>query len=104
MFYTGALLLGYLIKHLYDFRFNASFFENPDLRVKSVLSHPGNSLAYLVAAITLGIHLSHGFSSAFQSLGAHHPRWTPRIEIFGKLLAFLFAAGFAAFPIYFYFN
>jgi len=104
MFYTGALLLGYLIKHLYDFRFDATFFEEPHVRVKAVLSQAGNGLAYLAAAAALGVHLSHGFRSAFQSLGVHHPRWTPRIEILGKLLAFLFDAGFAAFPIYFYFT
>ena len=29
MFYTGALLLGYLLKHLYDFRFDHRFFDAP---------------------------------------------------------------------------
>ena len=103
MFYTGTLLLGYLLKHLYDFRFDAQFFDDPDALVKTTLSQPGHAVVYLGAAIVLGIHLSHGFRSAFQSLGASHPAWTPLIELTGKALAFLFAAGFAAFPIYFLF-
>ena len=103
MFYTGALLLGYLLKHLYDFRFDARFFDDPDALVKATLCQPGHAVVYLGAAIVLGIHLSHGFRSAFQSLGASHPAWTPLIELTGKALAFLFAVGFAAFPIYFLF-
>lgn len=103
MFYTGALILGYLLKHLYDFRFDSRFFDDPDALVKATLSQPGHALVYLVAAIVLGIHLSHGFQSAFQSLGANHPRWTPVIALTGRVVAFAFAAGFAAFPIYFLF-
>lgn len=104
MFYTGALLLGYLIKHLRDFRFDAGFFDEPHSRVRAVLSQPGNGIVYLLAALVLGVHLSHGFRSALQSLGANHPRWNRSIEVLGKLLAFLFAVGFAAFPVYFFFT
>jgi succinate dehydrogenase / fumarate reductase cytochrome b subunit len=103
MFYTGTLLLGYLLKHLYDFRFDARFFDDPDSLVKATLSRPGHAVVYLGAALVLGIHLSHGFRSAFQSLGASHPGWTPVIDLLGKVVAFAFAAGFAAFPIYFMF-
>jgi len=103
MFYTGALILGYLLKHLYDFRFDDRFFDDPDALVKVTLSQPGHAVVYLCAALVLGIHLSHGFQSAFQSLGASHPRWTPLVELSGRLVALFFAAGFAAFPIYFLF-
>ena len=103
MFYTGALILGYLLKHLYDFRFDARFFDDPDALVKATLSQAGHAVVYLGAAIILGIHLSHGFRSAFQSLGASHPGWTPLVDLLGKVVAVVFAAGFAAFPIYFLF-
>jgi len=103
MFYTGALILGYLLKHVYDFRFDSRFFADPDALVKATLSRPGHALLYFVASIVLGIHLSHGFQSAFQSMGINHPRWTPLITITGRILAVLFATAFAAFPIYFLF-
>ena len=44
--------------------------------------------------VIVGMHLSHGISSAFQSLGLDHPTWTPRILMAGKLVAALIAAGF----------
>lgn len=103
MFYSGALILGYLLKHLYDFRFDDRFFDDPDALVKATLSSPGHALVYIVASLVVGLHLSHGFRSAFQSLGINHPTWNPVLEKAGKLIAFLFAAGFAAFPIYFLF-
>jgi len=103
MFFTGALILGYLVKHLIDFRLASGFFDDPDGMVKSTLSRPAHGLVYLVAALVLGVHLSHGFRSAFQSLGVNHPRWNPVLETLGKLVAFVFAVGFAAFPIYFMF-
>jgi succinate dehydrogenase / fumarate reductase cytochrome b subunit len=103
MFYTGTLILGYLLKHLYDFRFDARFFEDPDALVKSTLSQPGHAAVYLVAALVVGLHLSHGFRSAFQSLGVNHPTWNPVLQKLGLLLALAFALGFAAFPVYFLF-
>jgi succinate dehydrogenase / fumarate reductase cytochrome b subunit len=103
MFFTGALILGYLLKHLYDFRFDGRFFADPDARVKATLSQPGHAVVYLGAALVLGLHLSHGFRSALQSLGVNHPSWNPLLVLVGKVVAVLFAVGFAAFPIYFLF-
>jgi succinate dehydrogenase / fumarate reductase cytochrome b subunit len=103
MFYSGALILGFLMKHLYDFRFDGSFEGDPDGLVKATLSQPKHAIVYLVAAAVLGLHLSHGFRSALQSLGVSHPSWNPWLDRLGKLVAFVFAAGFAAFPIYYLF-
>ena len=38
---------------------------------------------------------------AFQSIGVAHPKWTPLLEVAGKVIAFAFALGFASFPLYF---
>jgi succinate dehydrogenase / fumarate reductase cytochrome b subunit len=69
--------------------------------VKAKLGRPGNALIYLLAALALGVHLSHGFRSAFQSIGINHPRWNPLLVWLGRVIAFAFAIGFASFPIYF---
>lgn len=103
MFFSGALILGFLLKHLYDFRFDGRFLGDPDALVKATLSQPAHALVYLGAAIVLGLHLSHGFRSALQSLGVNHPSWNPWLVLLGKLVAFVFAAGFALFPIYYLF-
>lgn len=103
MFYTGALILGYLVKHLLDFRFDSRFFDDPATLVRATLSQPAHAFVYLAMTPVLGLHLSHGFRSAFQSLGVNHPGWNPVLEKLGWLVALVFAAGFAAFPIYFSF-
>ena len=101
MHVTGALVLAYLVKHLLDFRFAPDFFEDPAASVKATLSQPVHGLFYLAAAIVLGVHLRHGFRSAFQSLGASHPKLDPLLERLGMLVAAVFALGFASFPIYY---
>lgn len=101
MHITGALLLLYLVKHLIDFRFNAAFHEAPAEVVGETLAQPMHALVYIAASLVVGLHVSHGFRSAFQSLGVSHPRWNPLLEILGKVLAVLFAVGFAWIPVYY---
>jgi succinate dehydrogenase / fumarate reductase cytochrome b subunit len=49
--------------------------------------------------VVLSLHLFHGFSSAFQSLGLNHKKYTPGIKLFGKLFAILVPAAFAIIPV-----
>ena len=51
-------------------------------------------MPYVLTLVMIGLHLSHGFSSAIQSLGLNHPRWTPRFFTLGKVLAVLIAGAF----------
>ena len=44
--------------------------------------------------------MSHGFSSAFQSLGLNHPKYTPLIKILGKVFALVIAVGFASIVVF----
>ena len=103
MFFTGALILAYLLKHLLDFRLDARFFDDPDALVKATLSQPRHGVVYLLAALVIGVHLSHGFRSALQSLGVNHPRWNPLLQRIGLLVAVVFTIGFASLPLYFLF-
>jgi succinate dehydrogenase / fumarate reductase cytochrome b subunit len=98
MFYTGALILAYLVKHLLDYRLESEFFAAPADYVAQSFTRPWNVALYVGAAFVLGIHLSHGVRSALQSLGINHPRWNPLLQRLGPLLAWLLAVGFAAIP------
>jgi succinate dehydrogenase / fumarate reductase cytochrome b subunit len=103
MHVSGALLLAYTLKHLWDFRFNHEFHEAPAATVKETLSTPFNAVVYLAAAVLVGWHLSHGFRSAFQSLGLSRPGWGEPLKRLGYLIAAVLAVGFASFPIYYLF-
>ncbi len=57
---------------------------------------------YVISMIILGLHLRHGFWSAFQSLGVSHRIWTPVIYFIGTVCAIVFALGFIVMPVWFY--
>jgi len=81
-----------------------SFFGQ-DRQKEGFVTNPYALLAvilYTVSMITLGFHLWHGFSSAFQSLGLRHPKYTPIIKGFGRGFAVLVPLAFAAIPIFIY--
>ena len=61
------------------------------------------NLIYIFAAIFLWLHLSHGFWSAFQSIGLSNDLWRKRLTIIGKTYSFIVAGGFISVPIYFLF-
>jgi succinate dehydrogenase / fumarate reductase cytochrome b subunit len=59
---------------------------------------------YLISMVIVGSHLWHGIASAFQSLGADQPRWTPRVLVFGKTVAVLIAVGFMVIALWAHFT
>ncbi|ADR23223.1 succinate dehydrogenase [Marivirga tractuosa] len=59
---------------------------------------------YVVCMVGLAFHLSHGFSSAFQTLGVNHKKYTPFIKKLGIVYAILIPAAFASIPLIMFFN
>ena len=83
MFASGAVVLGFVILHLIDIKFQArpdiAYLNEYDSKAPyanalAVLSNPVSRVVYTLGVIVLGFHLSHGVSSAFQSLGLNHPK------------------------------
>jgi succinate dehydrogenase / fumarate reductase cytochrome b subunit len=114
----GTILLVFLVTHMSNFWY-VMHFEMPipvegglkDLHtVVLQFFSPENSYAllctilYVVAMISMGLHLWHGFQSAFQSMGINHPKYTPLIKKFGAAFSILVPAAFAAIPVYLYFT
>ena len=99
MLLTGLLVLGFLVLHLIDFRFASRAPEGLAHMVRETLSKPLHGIAYAAFMVMLTLHLSHGFQSAFQSLGANHPRYAPLLRKAGIGLAVVLGIGFASFPI-----
>ena len=54
---------------------------------------------YVIAMVTLGIHLYHGAWSMFQSLGINHPRFNVARRYFAVGLASLVTVGNAIMPL-----
>jgi succinate dehydrogenase / fumarate reductase cytochrome b subunit len=58
-------------------------------------------ILYVLGGVLLGFHLSHGFWSAFQTLGLSNKNWLSRLQFLGKIYAVVVAIGFSAIPLYF---
>jgi len=102
MIYTGLLVLLFLCIHLYNYFYKMKFVGVHDdyTLVVNSFKDPLFTLVYVVAFILLGIHLNHGFQSAFQSLGANHRVYTPWIKKIGVIYSVLMAAGFCLIAIF----
>jgi succinate dehydrogenase / fumarate reductase cytochrome b subunit len=103
MSWTAGLVFLFLIVHLKSFRFG----NEPDglfRLVSESFQNPLYSGFYVAAMLALGLHLSHGFQSAFQTFGLNHPRYTPLVKIAGLAFAAMITLGFASMPVYFFFG
>ena len=57
------------------------------------------AIAYIVSMVLIGMHLSHGIWSMFQSVGISHPRYTPMVKKFAAVVSWILAAGFVSVPV-----
>ena len=98
--YTGALLLVFIVFHLLNF----SFVDKTDTTifniVSSAFSSPLYVVIYILAMGVAAVHVSHGFWSAFQTVGANHPKYMHLIRTAGLAFAVVVAIGFGFLPIY----
>jgi succinate dehydrogenase / fumarate reductase cytochrome b subunit len=101
----GIILAFFVITHVKMFKFgDASQAEGLWGLVIHTFHNPLMVAWYLLAMGALGLHLSHGFSSAFQTLGAHKPAWRARLRSVGFALGWLIAIGFSSLPIWSFFH
>jgi succinate dehydrogenase / fumarate reductase cytochrome b subunit len=98
--YTGFLILTFVIIHLLNFHFVDRTDRTIFQIVAATFSNPGYVIGYVVAVIVAAVHVSHGFWSAFQTIGASHPKYTPLLKGLGILFSLLVAIGFGALPIF----
>ena len=105
MFVSGAIVLAFILLHLWDFTFEARGdipYESmePFDKAVAILQTPISFVVYIVGSLVLGWHLSHGFASAFQSLGLKHPKYDPLIRVVSLVFAIAVGLGFASFPLW----
>jgi succinate dehydrogenase / fumarate reductase cytochrome b subunit len=107
----GSLILVFILIHLRGFWYEFKFGEIPYVTYEGVMYKNGYAvvsaafenilyvIVYVVSMAVLAFHLSHGFSSAFQTLGINHKKYTPFIQKVGVGFAILVPALFALIPI-----
>lgn len=115
MIYSGLVILLFLGLHLYDFWVHEMIVKygqgdmsglnaDGEFRYYDELVEKFQSIVrviiYVAAFLFLGLHTAHGFESAFQSVGANHPKYTPIIKKVGFLYSVVIPAGFAFIAIY----
>jgi len=119
MVVSGAVILAFIVLHFIDFwipEINTKYIQG-DLsgvlagedgyRYFTELQHkfvsPLRVGVYVISFVLLGLHLAHGFQSAFQSMGFNN-KYTGFVKGFGKWYSILIPLGFIIIALFHHFN
>ncbi len=119
MIYSGLVILAFIALHFIDFWFpeiNTKFIQGDwsgtlegveGYRYFEELQHkfvePWRVGAYIIAFVLLALHLLHGFTSAFQSIGSTAGR-KQTMKNMGKAYSILIPLGFVIIALFHHFN
>ena len=105
MYWSGPIVLAFIIFHL--LQFTAGYIHPQSQFIPGDVYH--NVVAgfqvwwvsawYIFAICLLGLHLSHGLWSMFQSVGLAHPRITPYLRNAARGVALVIVLGYISIPI-----
>lgn len=108
MRWGGAILLAFIVFHLADLTWgwvNPGFVHlEPSRNMAASLTRWPVALFYLLAMLSLGLHIWHGAWSSMRTLGAARPSAEPLRRVLPILLAVAIAGGFAAIPLAYLFG
>ncbi len=103
MLVLGVIVLGIVAFHLTHFWADMQLAEwqghhaaNPYDLLNATFGNWWMLAIYLVWFAALGLHLCHGFWSAFQSIGLSNKIWEKRLMVIGYVFAAIIVLGFAA--------
>jgi len=109
MIASGLIILLFVVVHVKQFKYGAFYLVAGSDSIRDlhrteieVFQQPLWVVFYVLCTLVVALHLRHGISSAFQSLGLDHPRYTRRIVAIGIALALLIGGGLAMIPIIVY--
>ena len=112
----GTIILLFLVGHMYSFWYQMHWGAIPTVTyegetykdlysvVQIAFQQTWMVVLYVIAMGFLAFHLSHGFASAFQTLGWNHAKYSPAIRAVGLVYCIVVPILFAAMPVYIYFN
>lgn len=111
MWISGLLLLAFIIYHIAHFTVQVADPRFALLKLDPLNRHDVYSMMvygfqnvfvsgfYVLAMYLLAMHLSHGSSSFFQSLGLNDKKLTPRLAWGARVFAWLIFAGYISIPL-----
>ena len=98
--YTGALILVFVILHLFKFTFVDKSTVPIYQQMAATFANPIWVIVYVVAMVIVAVHISHGFWSMFQTFGLNHSSHMALIMKLGLAVTLLFGIGFGILPVY----
>jgi len=108
---SGLIVLAFILYHLAHFTVRVTdprflLLKADPLNRYDVYSmmvygfqNPYASAFYVIGLFLLTLHLTHGTSSFFQSLGLNDQKLTPRLAAAGRILAWLIFVGYTSIPV-----
>ena len=110
MIISGAVILAFLGVHMYDFwmhEMNYKYVEALSINetryweeFHAKFADLWRVIFYAVSFVLLGLHLSHGFQSSFQSIGARHPKYLKCVNTLGTWYSILIPLGFIVVAVF----
>jgi len=127
MIYSGLIIVVYLVLHVNTFVFvddsvaealaaktqaagaghgavEGAIHVDYHALIIDVFSHWYHCLWYVIGVIVLAFHVSHGFQSAFRSIGVNHDVYTPFLVGLSRVVGVIVGVGFASIPLYVFFQ
>ncbi len=117
----GTLILLFLIMHIYHFWTPSRLGGIGDIHSLGEVNYGGKEyhdlfnemrivfadnlpivILYVLACISLGYHLAHGFKSTFRTLGVYNNRYIDMIKVLGYSFAVIVPLAFAMMPVSYY--
>lgn len=103
MFVLGVIVLGVLAFHLTHFWADMQLqewmgveAEDPNMLLEQTFGSPVITIIYIIWFAALWFHLTHGFWSAFQTIGFNNMIWIKRLKVIAYIVATIIFLGFTA--------
>jgi succinate dehydrogenase / fumarate reductase, cytochrome b subunit len=99
MWITGLVILAFIILHLVDFRMQKEEGVSFAAMMRVELARPIGAMLYVIGVAALGLHLTHAFKSALQTLGLNHPKYNELVSRLSLGIGVVLGLAFVSFPI-----
>jgi succinate dehydrogenase / fumarate reductase, cytochrome b subunit len=99
--YTGLVILAFIGVHLATFSHHLvdQTSRNIFQIAVAVFSQKIYLAIYLLSMVIVALHVRHGLWSAFQTVGANHPKYMPFIQKLSIVFAVIVGIGFGSLPL-----